>query len=274
MPAVKNLCLRWTTTCVLSVALCLACLPTTLVSPAYAAGESGTVSISTATVKLSKSSYTYTGKARKPSVTVKSADGTKLVKGTDYTVSYASGRKAIGSYKVTVKGKGSYKGKVTKSFTIKPAKVSLSSAKSGSAGKLTVKWAKAAGGVKYQVAYKKSGSSSWSYATVSGTSKTLKGLARNKKYKVKVRAYKKVDGTKYCGAWSSAKTVKVKKGSSSSSSSASSSSSSSSTVYITASGTKYHTSKSCRGLNNANSVTKTTLSKAKAAGYTACAYCG
>ncbi|MCR4712119.1 MAG: cell wall-binding repeat-containing protein [Clostridia bacterium] len=84
----------------------------------------------TPTVTLAKKEYTYTGKAQKPAVTVK--DGNmKLVADADYTVTYASGRKNAGTYKVTVKLQGNYSGSATATFKIVPAKVSLPVAKSG-----------------------------------------------------------------------------------------------------------------------------------------------
>ena len=78
-----------------------------------------------ANVSLSKTSYTYNAKTKTPSVTVK-LNGTTLSEGTDYTVSYASGRKNVGTYKVTVTGTGKYTGSKAKTFTIK--KRSLSNA--------------------------------------------------------------------------------------------------------------------------------------------------
>lgn len=46
------------------------------------------------------------------------------------------------------------------------------------------------------------------------------------------------------------------------------------TVYIAPDqGEKYHAKKTCRGLNKANSVKKTTLAKAKKAGYEPCKIC-
>ena len=78
--------------------------------------EQGVKNLSQCTIKLSKSSYAYDGKAKKPAVTVK--DGkTVLKEGTDYTVTYSNNINA-GTAKVTVTGKGNYKGTVTKSFTI------------------------------------------------------------------------------------------------------------------------------------------------------------
>lgn len=70
------------------------------------------------TVKLSKNSYKYTGKACKPTVTVKNSKG-KVISSDSYTVKYSNNKK-VGTAKVTVKFNGkSYKGKLTKTFKIK-----------------------------------------------------------------------------------------------------------------------------------------------------------
>ncbi len=70
--------------------------------------------ISGLAVKLSKTSYTYNGKAKKPSVTVAG-----LTSG-DFAVSYKNNTNA-GTATVTVKGTGSYTGKITKTFKIAKA---------------------------------------------------------------------------------------------------------------------------------------------------------
>lgn len=83
------------------------------------------------TIKLSATSYTYDGKAKKPTVTVKDLEG-KTISSSNYTVSYASGRKNAGTYKVTVKMKGNYTGTKTLTYKIKPitaAKVTAKIAK-------------------------------------------------------------------------------------------------------------------------------------------------
>ena len=58
-----------------------------------------------------------------PTVTVTNANGTKLTKDTHYTVTYATGRKNVGTYKVTVKMKGNYSGEKSLSFKITPIKI-------------------------------------------------------------------------------------------------------------------------------------------------------
>ena len=80
--------------------------------------EEVTVALAGAKVKLAKSSYTYTGRAIKPAVTV-TLDGVRLVAGTDYTVSYKRNKNAGKAY-VVVTGAGSYTGSVKQSFKIAP----------------------------------------------------------------------------------------------------------------------------------------------------------
>lgn len=77
-----------------------------------------------ATVTLSYTSCTYSGAAKKPTVTVTWNDKT-LKSGTDYTVTYASNTN-VGTATVTVTGKGNFKDSIKKTFTIK--KLSLASA--------------------------------------------------------------------------------------------------------------------------------------------------
>ena len=79
-------------------------------------------SIASAQLTLSRTSYTYNGKAKKPSVTVKLGKKT-LVKGTDYRVAYSNNKKA-GTASVLVIGTGKYTGTATATFTIKRAKLS------------------------------------------------------------------------------------------------------------------------------------------------------
>ncbi len=67
-------------------------------------------------VTLSATSLPYTGKALKPSVTVK-VGTTTLVQGTDYSLSYKN-NVAVGKATATVKGIGNYQGTVTKNFSI------------------------------------------------------------------------------------------------------------------------------------------------------------
>ncbi|MBQ7117656.1 MAG: leucine-rich repeat domain-containing protein, partial [Clostridia bacterium] len=104
------------------------------------------------TIKLSATSYTYNGKAKTPTVTVKDSKGNTLKKDTDYTVKYASGRKNPGKYTVTVTFKGKYEGTKKLTFTIKPAKAALSKVTAGSK-QATVAWKTVTGATGYEVQY-------------------------------------------------------------------------------------------------------------------------
>ena len=70
-------------------------------------------------LSLSSNSYTYDGKAKTPTVTIKN-DTATLIKDTDYTVEYSNNINA-GTATVTVTGIGNYTGILTKTFIINKA---------------------------------------------------------------------------------------------------------------------------------------------------------
>lgn len=173
------------------------------------------------TIKLSTTSYTYNGKVKKPTVKVLDSNG-KTISSSNYTVSYASGRKNVGKYKVTVTFKQSsekYTGSKYTYFRINPKGTSISDV-DGSKKAFTVKWKKQSAKMAtsritgYQIKYSTSSKmTSPKYKTVEGyksISKKVSSLKAKKKYYVQVRTYKTVNGTKYYSAWSSVKSVKTK----------------------------------------------------------------
>ncbi len=85
-------------------------------------GTDAKPSIADAAVKLAKASYSYTGSAIKPAVTI-TAGGQKLALGTDYTMSYSSNT-AVGTATVTVTGKGGFTGSKSVTFKIEAASLS------------------------------------------------------------------------------------------------------------------------------------------------------
>ena len=181
---------------------------------------STTVIPNASSIKLKATSLTYNGKARTPKVIVKDRTGKTLVKNTDYTVSYAKGRKYVGKYAVKITFKGKYSGTKTLYFTIKPKATSISSLKAGSK-KFTVKWKKQATqttGYQVQVATNKKFKKNKKTVTIKKqktTKTTVKKLKAKKKYYVRVRTYKtvKINGKSiriYSG-WSKTKTVTTKK---------------------------------------------------------------
>jgi len=181
---------------------------------------STTVIPKASSIKLKATSLTYNGKVRTPKVIVKDRTGKTLVKNTDYTVSYAKGRKYIGKYAVKITFKGKYSGTKTLYFTIKPKATSISSLKAGSK-KFTVKWKKQATqttGYQVQVATNKKFKKNKKTVTIKKqktTKTTVKKLKAKKKYYVRVCTYKtvKINGKSiriYSG-WSKTKTVTTKK---------------------------------------------------------------
>lgn len=172
---------------------------------------------------LSYTAYTYNGKVKTPAVTAKAGTLTAASKrttdSTNVDLTYAKGRKNVGTYKVTVKGRGNYTGTVTKIFKINPKGTSVSKLTKGKKS-FTVKWKKQSSKMAtsritgYQYRYSTSSKmTSAKIKTVKGYGKTSAkktGLKAKKKYYVQVRTYKKVSGTTYYSAWSRAKSVKTK----------------------------------------------------------------
>ena len=73
------------------------------------------------TVKLSKTSYTYNGKAQVPTVTVKDANGKAIAK-SNYSVKYSNSKSTnAGKYTVTVTFKNQYSGSKKLNYTINQA---------------------------------------------------------------------------------------------------------------------------------------------------------
>ena len=160
--------------------------------------------------KLTIGTLSYTGSNVKPAVTVKNGSRT-LRQGTDYTISYSKASKIGTAVKVTITGKGSYTGKTVKTAYIVPAKPAVSSVISGKRS-LTVSFKKTTGASGYQIAYSTSQSSGYKYSDLNSKTfrKTIIGLSSGKKYYVRVRAYKTINGKKYYGNYSAVKSVKVK----------------------------------------------------------------
>lgn len=167
------------------------------------------------TITLSTTSYVYTGKAKKPSVTIKDSKG-QVISSSNYQVIYPAGRTNVGTYSLTIKFKGDkYTGTTKKTFKISPKSMNLSSVKSNARGKLTAYWSQNTAVTGYEIKYGvKSSFSGAKTTTVSSyktTSKTISNLTRGKKYYVKMRCYKTVNGVKYYSKWGSTRTVTIKK---------------------------------------------------------------
>ena len=144
-------------------------------------------------VKIPRTTYTYAGKVITPAVTVSMTgiDGIskELTAGTDYTVTYKNNTKP-GKATVQISGTGMYKGMVSKTVSVYPAKASVKSVTNTKKG-LTVTWKKVTGADKY-ILYRKAGSGAYKkYKTVSGAkiSYVDTGAKNGTTYSYKVCAY-------------------------------------------------------------------------------------
>lgn len=166
-------------------------------------------------ISLSATSYTYDGKVKKPTVTVKDSSG-KTIAASNYNVTYGSGRKKVGKYTVKVTFKGNYSGSKSLTFVINPPKTSISSLKAKRKS-LAVKWTKKITETTgYVIQYStsstfKSGNKTVTVTSYKITSKTISKLAGGKKYYVRIRTYKTVGKTKFYSAWSAKKAIVTKK---------------------------------------------------------------
>ncbi len=164
-------------------------------------------------LRLSTTEFTYTGKARRPSVKIYDSKANKLST-KYYTVSYASGRKYVGKYKVTVKLKGKYSGTKKLYFEITPKETKVSKV-TAYKKKLKVKIKRQTTQVKgYQLQYSTSADfkkpKTKTVKSCYTTTATLEKLKAKTTYYVRVRTYKTVNGKKYYSDWSDYKKKKTK----------------------------------------------------------------
>ncbi len=172
--------------------------------------------ITPADVTLNKKTVIYSGREKKPGVTVLSGS-LELIKDKEYRVSYSYNIN-VGTAYVTVYGKGDYYGSVTKSFKIIPRGTPLKGKIKPRHKGFSVKWKKQPKSITgYQIQYstdKKFKGKTTVIRTVkkkSVTKLTVSKLKAKKKYYVRVRTYKNVKGKKYYSRWSKSKVVKTKK---------------------------------------------------------------
>lgn len=144
---------------------------------------------------LSSTSYVYDGKVKTPNVIIKDSSGKTLKKDTDYTVSYPSGRKNIGTYKFKIILKGNYTGTKTLTFNILPGVTKcLKATQTTSSIKLT--WSKVTGATGYRV-YRHNGKKWVKLADTKNTTYTVSKLKAGTNYKYAVKAYTTVGKAVY-----------------------------------------------------------------------------
>ena len=175
----------------------------------YNGAWSDTKSVTTAKYDISKAKVagiknkSFTGKNITQSITV-TYSGKTLKNGSDYIVKY-SANKNIGTAKVTVTGKGSYGGVITKSFVITPARQTIQKLIPVKKG-FYIDYAQKGSATGYVISYAENISFS-DAKTVKVTSnktdkKTVTNLKSQKTYFVRVRSYTATGNKTYFGQWS------------------------------------------------------------------------
>ncbi len=171
--------------------------------------ESKITDISKKEIVLSETKCIYTGKEIKPTVTISG-----LTQGIDFLVSYENNKK-IGPAYVNVMGFGKYTGSTKVRFNIFPEKAKVKKI-SSKYKQITIKYDSIPGNVTgYQIQlctddkFDSSNVKNYTTPKVFLGTVTINKLTSGKTYYVRTRAYKKVDGTNFCSAWSTAKKIKV-----------------------------------------------------------------
>ncbi len=224
-------------------------------------------------VKLKKNKFTYNGKAQKPVIKAVYVNGKKIAK-KYYKVTYKNNRR-VGKGIVIVKGKGKYKGyQGSAEFNIELKKARITKLTSTKAGTFTISWKKDAQARNFQLQYSRSKSFSSGVKNVwvgrSGK-KLVKGLTGNKAYYIRIRAFAKINGEEWYGPWSAIKSVVIKqKGTKTQAQTQTKIIPQGSTVWISGSGTKYHSHASCSNMKHPRQVS---ISEAIEMGRTACSKC-
>lgn len=147
------------------------------------------------TIKLKSKSLTYNGKVKAPTVIVKDADANSLKKGIDYDVKYLTDRKSIGNHKVKIVFKGKYKGSKTLKFKILPSSTKKITVKA-TGRTLATSWEKVKGATGYKVSLVSKKGETLKTVYTNDRAYNFKKLSRKTYYKIKVRAYKTIDGKK------------------------------------------------------------------------------
>ena len=158
----------------------------------------------------------YTGKEIKPDVKVSARDGKNtvvLVRDKDYAVSYKN-NKNVGIATIEITGKGVYTGTKVLRFTINPKPTRFVSVVSKAKKQMQLTWKKGSGIKGYEIEYslkKDFKNAKTIKISKPGTvKKSVKRLKSGKKYYIRIRTWKKVNGVVYYSAWSKIKKLKIK----------------------------------------------------------------
>lgn len=167
-----------------------------------------------ATAEIDNKNFVYNGKVQKPIVTVRDSEDNILTENTDYTLEFSEDSKNVGKYSVVVKYTGNYSGESSFKYNIIPKGTTLKNV-TGNKKALKIQWKKQKNETTgYRVQYSRNSAFKNSVVKkIKNNDKNsikIKGLSGNKKYFVRIRTYKVVNGKTYYSKWSKALSVKTK----------------------------------------------------------------
>ena len=173
----------------------------------YAGTAIGTFTIlamkpDTIAVRGIASTYTYSGKAKKPSFKVE-CDGRILTAGSDYAVRWQSNTK-VGRASAVITGCGNYEFEKKKTFKIIPRTPAGLKAVRKGARTVRVTWKKRSEAGGYQVRYARTLKAAGKKKTAGAkrSQAVLKNLPSNRKMYIRIRSYKKTSSGTFYSAWS------------------------------------------------------------------------
>ena len=178
----------------------------------FCGGDQKTVNIPAAKeIRISKSSYVYTGEAIRPKVSVRDKNG-KAIAASNYTVKYQN-HKNVGTATITVTFRGNYSGKLEKTFSIIPKGTEIKSVQAAD-NKLIATWSKqATQTIGYQIVYAlddafKKEKRAVKITDLNETTAELP-ISAGGTYFVRIRTYARPDGKTLCSAWSNTISITV-----------------------------------------------------------------
>ena len=207
------------------------CQPATMQKEGYKAKtcvKCGAVGEDTVAIPRIKSAAVaniiYNGSERHPVPNIVNYKNAKLKKGKDYTVIYKNANatkvvkpKNVGKYTAVITFKGEYKGTVKRTFTINPKATAINKLTKPGKKQIKVAWQKRTAQVTgYEIQYSttknftKKTTKTLKVKNFKTNVKTIKQLKAKKKYWVKIRTYKNVNGKLYYSTWSKVKMITTK----------------------------------------------------------------
>lgn len=147
-------------------------------------------------IKLSGTSFYYSGRNIYPKIIIEDQSQTRLKEGRDYTIAY-SNNKYPGTAKITIKGRGeNFTGTITKTFNIALRAPKLRTTASEKRGSLKITWDKVSGATGYAIyakttkGWKYLGSTKYNFFVHSASNKAIPAQSR-RSYTYTVKAFNK-----------------------------------------------------------------------------------